>query len=166
MWGLKAPFEAFLVPFLNVWRYRAHTRWLFPNIHYAHHCALFSKKSGRVRSDQVTRAGTYLQKYLWLRQYYSFKGILMKLSGVDKGISAYKTIFSKFQCWWPELMQFCDPTILRQLENIQMHFILNVTVKTCYFSQDSLFLDYSRWPICSFTERNFLQVIRDHLMSS
>ena len=64
--AFKTPLQVFLVPLPNAARLKAHTRWLFLNIH----CAHFDKKSCRVRSGQVTRGGlvTPPQKSLQSRQ--------------------------------------------------------------------------------------------------
>ena len=47
-------------------------------------------------------------------------GINTKLSGVDRGISTYKTYCSEFRFRWPEVRSILRP--IRQWENVQMSF--------------------------------------------
>ena len=58
----------------------------------------------QVRSSNLTK-----KKYLGFRRYYSLWGINMKLSGVDKSISTYKTYISKFWLRWPKVRSILRP---------------------------------------------------------
>ena len=51
---------------------------------------------------QVRSSGPTSMKSLQLRRGYSFQGISLKLSGIDKTIITYKMYISEFWSWWPK----------------------------------------------------------------
>ena len=68
----------------------------------------------------------------------------MELSGVDKGISTYKTHFQKSGFGDLRSGQYFNLIIIRERENVEMPSIPRVRVVECYLSQDILILDHSR----------------------
>ena len=68
----------------------------------------FSPRWCQVRSPGKVK-WPYLKKYLGFRHDYSFWDINMKLSGIDEGISTYKTYISRFWFQWPEVRSVLRP---------------------------------------------------------
>ena len=65
------------------------------------------------RSSQIMSPGQvkwpYPKNYLGFRREYSFWGINMKLSGVDKSTSVYKTYISEFRFRWHGVRSILSP---------------------------------------------------------
>ena len=72
-------------------------------------------------------------------------------SPVNKGISTYKTNVSEFDFKDLRSGEFCDLTIIRQLENVQIPlFGMYEWEYAMYFPHDFLISSHFRWPECSF----------------
>ena len=106
---------------------------------------------GHLRSGhQVRSSAPTSKKYLWFRRDYSFWCINMKLSGVDKGISTYKTYISELWFRWPDVRSILRPHHYKTMGKCSYAAFPKVRVATCYLCQDIPTLGHSRWPVCSF----------------
>ena len=107
----------------------------------------FSPRSSQVRSPGQVK-WPYLKKYLGFRRDYSLWGINRKLSGVGKGVNAYKTFISEFWFRWPEVRSILKPHHYKAMGKWSYAVFPNVRAGTYYLSHDILILGHSRWPVC------------------
>ena len=90
--------------------------YLFPH-QFCILCAKISPRWPKVRSPGQVK-WPYLQKSLSLRQSYSSWAIDMKISGVSKGDSIYKTYISEFLYLWPEVRSISRPPHYKSMGEI------------------------------------------------